>query len=84
MDEHIRLADVDDEKDMGDEDWLEAERDYDALELEDLSKVIPIRGRTMGFMGPTNSIRVALYKFLVYRCVVCLVLTVVLIDERRL
>ncbi len=60
------------------------EGDLDALELEDLSKVIPIRGRTMGFMGPTNSIRVALYKFLVYRCVVCLVLAAVPLNELRL
>ncbi|KAI0086810.1 Ion transport protein-domain-containing protein [Irpex rosettiformis] len=67
MDEHIRLADVEDEKYVEDEDEIEIEKDYDVLELEDLSKSMPIRGRTLGFMGPTDRVRHALYGFLVYR-----------------
>jgi voltage-dependent calcium channel len=67
IDEHIRLADVDDEKYVGDENEYEDGKFYDALELEDLSKVIPIRGRTLGFMGPKSRIRLALFRFLVYR-----------------
>ena len=67
MDEHIRLADVDDEKDVGDEEDNEIEKGYDMLDLEDLAKAMPIRGRTLGFMGPTDRVRLALYKFLIYR-----------------
>lgn len=66
LDDHVRLADAD-EDDMHDEDDEDDEKEYDVLELADLSKFIPIRGRTLGFMGPTNSIRHAMYRFLVYR-----------------
>lgn len=66
IDEHVRLADMDDEKEaMKDEEDDEDEKDEDITVL-DLSRTLPIRGRTLGFMGPTNSIRLAMYKFLVY------------------
>lgn len=69
IDEHVRLADAEDEKQDGEE-----EDDEDDLmktgedeTLPDLSKTMPIRGRTLGFMGPTNKLRLAMYRFLLYR-----------------
>ncbi|KAI0698022.1 Ion transport protein-domain-containing protein [Cytidiella melzeri] len=81
MDEHVRLADVEDEKDVGDEDVNEEEKDYDVLELEDLSKVMPIRGRTLGFMGPTNKLRLALFRFLVHRWTEPIILLLILFNS---
>jgi hypothetical protein len=37
--------------------------------LPDLGKEMPIRGRTLGFLGSTNRFRLMLFKFLVYQCV---------------
>ena len=72
VDEHVRLADVDDEKmkensrEEEDEDEMEEdEKDYEAAVLE-VSRALPIRGRTLGLMGPTNKLRLAMYKFLVH------------------
>ena len=55
----------DEREDLKDEEDDEDEKDEDVTVL-DLSRTLPIRGRTLGFMGPTNSIRLAMYKFLVY------------------
>ncbi|KAI0338514.1 hypothetical protein BDW22DRAFT_1362860 [Trametopsis cervina] len=63
VDEHVRLADSEHEKYRED---AEKEKEYDIRELEDLSKAMPIRGRTLGFMGPANKLRLALFRFLVY------------------
>jgi voltage-dependent calcium channel len=69
LDEHIRLADEDDEKyttyrkDSGvtmEDDELEQDG------LPDLRKSMLLRGRSLGFMGPTNSFRLAMYRFLLY------------------
>ena len=41
------------------------EKDYEEAVL-DLSRQLPIRGRTLGFMGPTNRVRLAMYRFLIH------------------
>ena len=69
LDDHVRLDDVDDEKspkrkyDGGSE-----EPEYSAL--PDLRKSLPIRGRTLGFMLPTNPIRLFMYRSLLFLYVV--------------
>ena len=35
------------------------------------SSVLPLRGRTLGYFGPTNCVRFAMYNFLIFRCVPC-------------
>ncbi|KAJ7726287.1 Ion transport protein-domain-containing protein [Mycena maculata] len=45
----------DDKQDMDEDDTL-----------PDLAQTLPIRGRTLGFMGPTNRVRLACFNFLVY------------------
>lgn len=66
IEEHVRLADVDDEKEAAEDDEDdEKEKEYVAVAL-DPSKTIPIRGKTMGFMGPRSRVRLAMYKFLIY------------------
>ena len=67
VDEHVRLADLDDEKMAvkDEEDEEKDEKEYDAVVL-DLSKTMPIRGKTLGFMGPRSRLRLAMYKFLIY------------------
>lgn len=65
IDEHIRLADMDDEKE-GMKDDEDDDDEKDEMVQIDLSRALPIRGRTLGFMGPTNTIRKAMYKFLIY------------------
>ncbi|OBZ73075.1 hypothetical protein A0H81_07105 [Grifola frondosa] len=64
LDDHVRLEDVDELVQKQEEDEAEAE-DEDEV-LPDLSKTLPIRGRTLGFLGPTNRVRLAMYQFLVY------------------
>lgn len=63
LDEHVRLADVEHEK-VEDEDEEDEEEQDEAL--PDLAQTLPIRGRTLGFLGPTSSIRLGMYHFLVY------------------
>lgn len=69
LDDHVRLDDVDDEmppRRKGDDDSEEPE--YSAL--PDLRKSLPIRGRALGFMGPTNPIRLLMYRFLLFPYVI--------------
>ncbi|KAH9849175.1 Ion transport protein-domain-containing protein [Lenzites betulinus] len=62
LDEHVRLGEAlefekdEDEDDLPDEDEA----------LPDLTKTLPIRGRTLGCLGPHSKLRLAMYKFLVY------------------
>lgn len=68
IDEHVKLADVDEkvaEKESVDEEDEDPEKEYQPEAL-DLSRSLPIRGRTLGFMGPTNRVRLAMYRFLVH------------------
>jgi hypothetical protein len=63
LDDHVRLDDVDEEvspKRKGDDESEEPE--YPAL--PDLRKSLPIRGYALGFMGPTNPIRLFMYRML--------------------
>jgi len=41
-------------------------------QLPDFSKAIPIRGRTLGFLGPDSKLRLSLYRMLIYPCVLTL------------
>ena len=63
LDDHVRLGDVDEptEKREDDDDVVEEDE-----ALPDLSKTLPIRGRTLGCLGPRSRVRLAMYKFLVY------------------
>ncbi|THH14934.1 hypothetical protein EW146_g5467 [Bondarzewia mesenterica] len=72
LEEHARLDDVEDE-DKGKVSKagvvVEEEMDEDEEKLEglpDLRMNLPIRGRTLGCLGPENSVRLAMYRFLVY------------------
>ena len=69
LDDHVRLDDVDDEmspRRKGDDDSEEPE--YSAL--PDLRKSLPIRGRTLSFLGPTSPVRLFMYRFLLFPYVV--------------
>jgi hypothetical protein len=61
LEDSIRLPD--------DEDELKVDDDKEE-ELPDLSRDMPIRGRTLGCFGPQSRIRLALFNFLVYPSVV--------------
>ncbi|KAI9461966.1 hypothetical protein BJY52DRAFT_1257998, partial [Lactarius psammicola] len=37
--------------------------------LPDSSSVLPLHGRVLGFFGPTNHVRLAMYDFLIFSCV---------------
>ena len=58
---HLKLGDRDDD---GDNKSLASEDDED--EGHESKKVLPIRGRALGFLGPENKIRLALFNFLVH------------------
>lgn len=69
LDDHIKLDDLDDEvplKRKGNDDSEELE----SPALPDLRKSLPIRGRALGFMGPTNPVRLFMYRLLLSLCVV--------------
>ncbi len=63
LEDHVRLDDLD-ERDVKDKDEDEIP-DEDEV-LPDLSKALPIRGRTLGCLGPRSKLRLAMYKFLTY------------------
>ncbi|KAJ3558247.1 hypothetical protein NM688_g1042 [Phlebia brevispora] len=67
LDEHVRLADEEDEKQKAEDEDEEFEDEEQEEALPDLSKTLPIRGRTLGFLGPTSKVRLAMYRFLVYK-----------------
>ncbi|KAI0667461.1 Ion transport protein-domain-containing protein [Trametes maxima] len=64
LDEHVRLDDMDERDEKGDEDEDEIIGEDEAL--PDLTKTLPIRGRTLGCLGPHSRVRLAMYKFLIY------------------
>lgn len=69
LDDHVRLDDVDEElspNQKGDDD----SEDFESPALPDLRKSLPIRGRALGFMGPTNPVRLFMYRLLLSPCVV--------------
>jgi hypothetical protein len=57
QDDAIRLPD--DNDDQKDEDWIDEE-------LPDLRMAMPIRGRTLGFLGPQSRVRLTFYHILIH------------------
>lgn len=57
QDDSIRLPD--DSRDQKEEDWKDEE-------LPDIGKDMPIRGRTLGFLGPQSRVRLTLYHILIH------------------
>ncbi|CCL98380.1 uncharacterized protein FIBRA_00375 [Fibroporia radiculosa] len=73
LEEHVRLADVDNDseatladKTRGDDDDDDDDDEGQYAVLPDLSRRLPIRGRTLGILGPTSKVRMAMYRLLVY------------------
>lgn len=61
----LRLGDGDEGKDKK----LQDDEDDDEPPVPDLKQVLPIRGRTLGFLGSESRVRLALFRFLVHPCV---------------
>ena len=64
---HLRLGDG--HEDGSNKRLASEDQEDDGPFQPDLSKVSPIRGRTLGFLGDKSKIRLALFQFLVYECV---------------
>ena len=62
LEDHVRLDDVAERQEKRDDDDMVEEDEV----LPDLSKTLPIRGRTLGCLGPRSRVRLAMYKLLVY------------------
>lgn len=63
----LRLRDVDDKKSTkqnGDDD--DDSSDDEGPPRRDLTQALPLRGRTLGFLGPESRVRRTLFNFLVY------------------
>lgn len=71
---HVRLG-----SDDGDERVVEGDDDGEEKVSEPLpessSNILSLRGRTLGFFGPTNRVRLAMYNFLIFPCVTILILS---------
>ena len=61
----LRLGDGDED----DKRLVEEDEEDEGPPQPDLSKVFPIRGRALGFLGPESKIRLTLFNFLVHPCV---------------
>jgi len=70
LDDHVRLDDADEEVFPGRKGDGEDSEEPDYPALPDLRKSLPIRGRALSFMGPTNTIRLFMYRFLLFPYVV--------------
>ncbi|KAF9557915.1 high-affinity cell membrane calcium channel [Agrocybe pediades] len=57
-----------------------AEDDEEGPPVPDLKKVLPIRGRTLGFLGPTSKIRLTLFNFLVHPVTEPLILILIMLN----
>lgn len=69
LEDHVRLAEVSDDSEdtlTGKAEAGEDDVDEEDAALPDLSKSLPIRGRTLGCLGPTSRIRMAMYRLLVW------------------
>lgn len=80
VDEHVRLGDTEDEKQQARDDEEDEEKEPDEDAILDLSRALPIRGRTLGFMGPTNKLRLAMYRFLIYPWTEPIILLLIVIN----
>ncbi|KAG6896194.1 hypothetical protein C0992_009767 [Termitomyces sp. T32_za158] len=56
------------------------ERGPDEDQIPDLTKELPIRGRTLGFLGTDSKLRVALFNFLVYSWTEPIILVLIIIN----
>ncbi|KDQ58077.1 hypothetical protein JAAARDRAFT_69375 [Jaapia argillacea MUCL 33604] len=67
LEDHVRLSDGDGEYSKSGKERAEVEEDTkdDELETLDLSQALPLRGHALGFLGPTNSVRLTMFRFLV-------------------
>ncbi|KAI0740154.1 Ion transport protein-domain-containing protein [Earliella scabrosa] len=77
LDEHVRLEDVDERRDKRDDEDEVPEEDE---ALPDLSKTLPIRGRTLGWLGPRSQLRLAMYKFLTYSWTEPVILLLIIVN----
>jgi hypothetical protein len=68
LENQIRLSDGPDGVAWGKRSVLGKDEEGQA-QVPDLSKALPLRGRTLGCMGPQSKVRLALFNFLVYPCV---------------
>ncbi|PCH34579.1 hypothetical protein WOLCODRAFT_106220 [Wolfiporia cocos MD-104 SS10] len=84
LEEHVRIAEVDDDTGSGTLDDKvrvdEDDGDEDYMELPDLTRALPIRGRTLACFGPTSKLRMAMYKLLVYPWTEPLILLLIIFD----
>ena len=62
LEDHVRLGEGVDRLDNDDD----VEEDEEEETMMDLAAHLPLRGRTLGFMGPTNKPRLAMFRLLVY------------------
>ena len=67
---HVRLGSEDGDERVVEDDDNGVEK-VSEPPPESPSSVLPLRGRTLGFFGPTNRVRLAMYNFLIFRCVPC-------------
>ena len=63
LEEHVRLGEGVDRLDE------DGEEDEDEEPMVDLAEQLPLRGRTLACMGPTNKLRLAMFRLLIYPCV---------------
>ncbi|KAI0031009.1 Ion transport protein-domain-containing protein [Vararia minispora EC-137] len=66
LEEHIRLDEKAGDYGDGREELDADEVGKDREVLPDLRRALPLRGRTLGLLGPDSSLRTALYRFLIY------------------
>ncbi|TFK22492.1 high-affinity cell membrane calcium channel [Coprinopsis marcescibilis] len=67
-------------KDGGNDEKGDEDDDEDVPHLPDLRQVLPIRGRTLGFLGPDNSLRRALFRFLVHPATEPVILLLIILN----
>ncbi|KDR66929.1 hypothetical protein GALMADRAFT_258813 [Galerina marginata CBS 339.88] len=74
----LRLGDGDEKtkKSAG----VDDDDDDDGPPEPDLKKVLPIRGRTLGFLGPDSKVRLALFNFLVHPLTEPLILILIMLN----
>ncbi|KAL0948006.1 hypothetical protein HGRIS_010628 [Hohenbuehelia grisea] len=66
LENQIRLYDGDEEGKRRAVQQQQEDDEDDGESLKSLHSHLPLRGRTLGFMGPENSVRLGLYRFLIY------------------
>lgn len=63
LEDHVRLGEGVDRVDGPDQDGEDEENEETMM---DLATYLPLRGRTLGCMGPTNQVRLAMFRLLVH------------------